>query len=108
MASAGYPDQYETGREITGLDAVAKMPDVQVFHAGTRRDDGRVVTAGGRVLAVTAFGASTSQARERAYAAVGQIGFEGCHYRRDIALRGVTAKLDRHQCSGSPSDSSFS
>jgi phosphoribosylamine--glycine ligase len=108
MASAGYPDQYETGKEITGLQTVAKIPDVQVFHAGTRRDHGRVVTAGGRVLAVTGFGESTSQARERAYAAVGQIGFEGSHYRRDIALRGVTAKLDRHQCSGSSSDSSFS
>jgi phosphoribosylamine--glycine ligase len=108
MASAGYPDQYDSGKEITGLDAVANMPDVHVFHAGTRRDHGRVVTAGGRVLAVTAFGQSNSQARERAYAAVSQICFEGCQYRRDIALAGVTAKLDGHQCSGSPSDLSFS
>lgn len=107
MASGGYPDKYETGKEITGLEAVAKMADVQVFHAGTCRENGHVVTAGGRVLAVTAFGHTTSDARVRAYAAVEQIRFEGCHYRRDIALGEVAAKLDRHRCSGSASDSSF-
>ncbi|MEP6936863.1 MAG: phosphoribosylamine--glycine ligase [Chthoniobacterales bacterium] len=85
MASGGYPGAYETGQEITGLDVVAGLPDVQVFHAGTRHERGCTVTAGGRVLAVTGLGHDVAQARERAYYAVSQIQFEGCHYRRDIA-----------------------
>jgi phosphoribosylamine--glycine ligase len=86
LASGGYPGKYETGKPITGLERVAQMPDVQVFHAGTKRENGGIVSAGGRVLAVTALGDSIAQARERAYAAAGEIQFEGCHYRRDIAL----------------------
>jgi phosphoribosylamine--glycine ligase len=62
---------------------------VQIFHAGTRRENGEVVTAGGRVLAVTALGDTVEAARERAYEAVSQIHFEGCHFRRDIALSAV-------------------
>jgi phosphoribosylamine--glycine ligase len=63
------------------------LPEVQIFHAGTKRQDGKIVTSGGRVLAITALGDSVPQARERAYAAIDKIHFEGCHFRRDIALR---------------------
>jgi phosphoribosylamine--glycine ligase len=86
MASAGYPDKYETGKWISGLDKAARLSDVQIFHAGTRRVTNEVVTAGGRVLAVTALGTSLEAARTRAYDAVSRIDFEGCHYRRDIGL----------------------
>jgi phosphoribosylamine--glycine ligase len=96
LASGGYPDKYETGKTIHGLEAVAKMPDVQIFHAGTRRENGTVVTAGGRVLAVTALGNDIPAARERAYQAVAQIHFEGCRFRRDIALSAVAAKIVAH------------
>jgi phosphoribosylamine--glycine ligase len=90
IASGGYPGKYETGKPISGLERVRKLPDVFVFHAGTRRQHGEVVSAGGRVLGVTALGDSVTQARDRAYAAVGEIHFDGCHFRRDIAL--VSAK----------------
>jgi phosphoribosylamine---glycine ligase len=93
MASGGYPEKYETGKVIHGLDEVAKMEDVQVFHAGTRATKGEIVTSGGRVLAVSALGESSAQARQRAYDAVSRIHFEGCHYRRDIALKKEPDKL---------------
>ena len=96
MASGGYPDKYEVGKRIDGLESLANAPDVHVFHAGTREIDGAVVTAGGRVLAVTALGKSVAAARARAYEAVSQIHFEGCHYRRDIALGAVAAKVVGH------------
>jgi phosphoribosylamine--glycine ligase len=86
MASGGYPREYRTGKEIRGLESSAKIDDVHVFHAGTRLEKGKVVTAGGRVLAVTALGPTVDEARKRAYEAVAQIEFEGAHYRRDIAL----------------------
>jgi phosphoribosylamine--glycine ligase len=96
LASAGYPEKYETGKEITGLGEAAKIPDVMVFHAGTRRENDRVVTAGGRVLAVTAFGEDAAAARSRAYAAVDRIQFEGRQYRHDIAETPVATTLDGH------------
>jgi phosphoribosylamine--glycine ligase len=90
LASGGYPRAYETGKPIHGLEALAGEPDVVVFHAGTRRGaDGRFETAGGRVLGVTARGASVGEARARAYAAADRIHFDGRHLRRDIALRAV-------------------
>ncbi len=89
MASGGYPGEYETGKAIHGLEAVAKLPDVQIFHAGTRLDGGGVVTSGGRVLAITALGETVEAARKRAYEAVSMIEFEGAHFRRDIALPAV-------------------
>ncbi|MEY2547155.1 MAG: phosphoribosylamine---glycine ligase [Verrucomicrobiota bacterium] len=89
MASGGYPDQYETGKTISGLDDAAKLEDVQVFHAGTKRANGSVVTAGGRVLAVTALGLTLEAARNRAYEAVACINFQGAHFRRDIAMSAV-------------------
>jgi phosphoribosylamine--glycine ligase len=86
LASAGYPGKYEIGKPISGLETVLKMEDIEVFHSGTRRSDGEVVTAGGRVLAVTALGSTLDQARSRAYEAASRIHFEACHYRHDIAL----------------------
>jgi phosphoribosylamine--glycine ligase len=86
LASAGYPEKYEIGKTVSGLDPAAKLEDVQIFHAGTKRANGEIKTAGGRVLAVTALGATLEAARSRAYEAVSRIHFENCHYRRDIAL----------------------
>jgi phosphoribosylamine--glycine ligase len=88
MASAGYPGSYQTGFPITGLDKLDK--DVPVFHAGTRLNQGRVETAGGRVLAVVATGRTIAEARSRVYMNIPCIRFEGAHYRKDIALREVT------------------
>ena len=86
LASGGYPDKYETGKAISGLDEAEKLDDVHIFHAGTQRTNGGIVTSGGRVLAVTALGSTIEAARARVYGAVSRIHFENCHYRRDIAL----------------------
>ncbi|HEX4640150.1 MAG TPA: phosphoribosylamine--glycine ligase [Chthoniobacterales bacterium] len=85
MSSGGYPEKYEVGKPISGLERAAS-DDVQIFHAGTRQENGGIVTNGGRVLAVTALGDTIAAARRRAYEVVSQINFEGCHYRHDIAL----------------------
>ena len=85
LASEGYPESPRTGRVIEGLEDVEKMDHVVVFHAGTRLEDGKVVTSGGRVLTVVGLGESLDEARTRAYAAVEKIHFEGMHFRRDIA-----------------------
>jgi len=74
------------------LNAAARIPDVQVFHAGTKLRDDQPVTAGGRVLGVTAAAGSLQQALDRAYEAMGEIYFEGMYYRRDIGRRAVTKK----------------
>jgi phosphoribosylamine--glycine ligase len=84
MASRGYPETSSKGEAIHGLAAAASMPDVVVFHAGTARAGDTVLTAGGRVLNVTALGDTLEAAREKAYAAVAQIRFEGMQYRKDI------------------------
>jgi phosphoribosylamine--glycine ligase len=96
MASEGYPGHYERGRVINNLENAERLPDVKVFHAGTalRADpqsgrDGRIVTDGGRVLNVTALGATLADAQTRAYEAVREIRFAGAWYRRDIAERAV-------------------
>jgi phosphoribosylamine--glycine ligase len=83
-ASKGYPGKYQTDFEITGLDEAEKMPDITVFHAGTRCESKRLYTAGGRVLGVTALGENLEMALEKAYDAVKLIHFEGIHYRSDI------------------------
>jgi len=85
LAAGGYPGEYATGQPISGLDAVP--PDVLVFHAGTRAEGGRVLTAGGRVLTVAAAGPNLAAAQQRVYEAVDGIRFEGRHYRHDIAAR---------------------
>ena len=91
LASGGYPGKYETGKTITGLSDVHALDGVHVFHAGTKKLNDEIVTAGGRVLAITALGETIKTARQRAYEAVSQIHFEGCHYRRDIALSAATS-----------------
>ncbi|MBC7235365.1 MAG: phosphoribosylamine--glycine ligase, partial [Chloroflexi bacterium] len=97
MASQGYPGAYKTGYEIQGLDRVAELPDTVVFHAGTKRQDGKIVTAGGRVLGVTAWADDLAGAIERAYAAVERIHWPGAMYRRDIGAKGLrlTAEISR-------------
>jgi phosphoribosylamine---glycine ligase len=87
LASRGYPGKNDIGKRIEGLENAASLPEVRIFQAGTKRQDGKIVTSGGRVLAITALGESVTEARERAYGAIRQIHFEGCHFRRDIALR---------------------
>ncbi|NPA15940.1 MAG: phosphoribosylamine--glycine ligase [Deferribacteres bacterium] len=89
MASGGYPGKYEKGKEIHGLDEVAKMERVKVFHAGTKKVDGKFVTNGGRVLGVTALGKDIKEAVDRAYEAVSKISWEGVHYRKDIAKKAL-------------------
>jgi phosphoribosylamine--glycine ligase len=89
VASGGYPGSYEKGKVITGLAAANEDPLVQVFHAGTALQDGQVVSAGGRVLGVTALGDDLRQARDRAYAAIDKIHFEGMTCRRDIGWRAL-------------------
>ncbi len=87
LASGGYPGDYAKGKPINGLDAAGTLPDVTVFHAGTKREGDRIVTNGGRVLNVTALGDTFASAIDRAYAAVGKISWEGMTFRRDIAAR---------------------
>ena len=89
LASGGYPSSYQTGLPITGVAEANKVEGVQVFHAGTALHDGQLVTAGGRVLSVAAHGATLRKAVDRAYEAAARIHFEGMHYRRDIAKRGL-------------------
>jgi phosphoribosylamine--glycine ligase len=85
MASGGYPGYYEAGKRIVGIADAEKLEGVQVFHAGTRLEKDRIVTAGGRVLGVTATGPTLAAARRRAYDAVEKIEFDGRYFRRDIA-----------------------
>jgi len=84
MASGGYPGQYATGKAIKGLKNAAKVDGVQVFHAGTKRAGGKIVSSGGRVLGVTAVGEDLAEAINRAYLGVSRIQFADCHYRKDI------------------------
>jgi phosphoribosylamine--glycine ligase len=86
-SSAGYPGSYKTGLPISGLGAAAQVPGVQVFHSGTAQVGGQFLTAGGRVLGVTAAGDSLREALDRAYQAMAEIEFEGIYYRRDIGHR---------------------
>lgn len=89
MASGGYPGDYEKGKKITGLKEAGEMEDVIVFHAGTKSEDGDIVTNGGRVLGVTALGADVAEAKARAYEAVEKIKFEGAYCRSDIADKAI-------------------
>ncbi len=92
LASGGYPGNYEKGKVISGLEKANSVDDVFVFHAGTEFNDGGIVTSGGRVLGVTATGKNIKTAKEQAYKAVGEIQFEGMHYRKDIADRALRNK----------------
>ena len=84
MASGGYPGHYEVGKTIAGLEHLDRKDDVIVFHAGTRMDENRIITSGGRVLGVTAVGDTLLAAKERAYDALDKIEFDGSYFRRDI------------------------
>jgi phosphoribosylamine--glycine ligase len=92
MASGGYPGRYHTGHEITGIEAAQARVGVQVFQAGTARRHGRLVTAGGRVLGVTAVADDLNRAIAAAYEGVGQIHFEGMHYRTDIGRKALEVR----------------
>ncbi len=89
MASGGYPGNYEKGKKITGLKEAGDIDNVVIFHAGTAIKDGDIVTAGGRVLGVTALGQTIAEAKKTAYNAVGRIKFEGAYFRRDIADKAI-------------------
>jgi phosphoribosylamine--glycine ligase len=89
LASGGYPDTYQTGKSIRGLDAADASPDVIIFHSGTAARGAGLVTAGGRVLTVVGRGPSYRDAIKRAYGAVDKISFDGMHYRRDIGAKAV-------------------
>ena len=88
LASRGYPETSSSGDEISGLRAIDSL-EVEVLHAGTAERDGKIVTAGGRVLNVTGIGASAAEARDRAYAAAERVEFDGKQMRHDIAARAV-------------------
>jgi phosphoribosylamine--glycine ligase len=92
LASGGYPGKYRTGLPIAGIEEGSRLENVQIFHAGTALQDGQLVTAGGRVLSVAAHGETLQQAVTRAYDAASRISFEGIHYRRDIAYRGLEGR----------------
>jgi phosphoribosylamine--glycine ligase len=89
LVASGYPGKYETGKRIEGLEEAGRIDGVRVYHAGTREQDGRIYTSGGRVLNVTARGATLSQALDRAYAAAEVIRFQGKDYRNDIGKKGL-------------------
>lgn len=90
MASGGYPGDYAKGKVITGLAEAARLPNTKIFHAGTQKAGNQIVTNGGRVLGVTSWAATLAQARDAAYRAAEMINFDGAHYRRDIAAKGLT------------------
>ena len=89
MASGGYPDAYEKGKTIAGIEQADALKDVKVFHAGTATQNGQVVTSGGRVLGVTALGPSIAQTQKHCYEAVKLIDFEQAYYRSDIANKAL-------------------
>jgi phosphoribosylamine---glycine ligase len=92
MASKGYPDDYEKGKKIIGLDEAGHLKDVVVFHAGTADKNGDIVSSGGRVLGVTAMGQTIADAKAQAYEAVGKIQFDGAYWRKDIADKAIKRK----------------
>lgn len=89
MASGGYPADYEKGKKIIGLDEAEKLQNVVIFHAGTKNQNGDIVTNGGRVLGVTALGQTIADAKKTAYQAVDKIKFDGAYYRHDIADKAI-------------------
>jgi phosphoribosylamine--glycine ligase len=89
LAAGGYPDTVETGKRITGLDAAARVPDAMVFHAGTARRDGHLVTNGGRVLTIVGRGSTHRDAIDVAYRAASHVHFDGMQFRRDIGQKAL-------------------
>jgi len=92
IASGGYPGTFAAGKKIVGLQDAGKLEGVKVFHAGTARHNDAFYTSGGRVLGVTARGPELNIAVNRAYQAVSMLGFEGAHYRKDIAARALKSR----------------
>ena len=92
MASGGYPNDYEKGKVITGIEEAEAVKDVVVFHAGTAEKNGQIITSGGRVLGVTALGNEIAGAQAKAYEAVGKIKFEKAYCRKDIADKAIKGK----------------
>ena len=96
MAAKGYPGNYARGSVIEGLEEAAKIEDVEIFHAGTRAEGGRILSNGGRVLNVCGLGPTVKDAQARAYAAVAKIDWPGVFYRPDIGWRALAReKLQR-------------
>ena len=93
MASGGYPGKFEAGKKIEGIAEAEKVPGVKVLHAGTKREGDGFVTSGGRVLGVTATGATVESAAAAAYQAAGKIRFEGAHYRKDIGAAASKSRV---------------
>ena len=92
MASNGYPGSYATGAEIGGLDKLDGLDEVYVFHSGTISENGRILSAGGRVLGITALGDSVAEAQKKAYDAIGLIDWPSGFYRRDIGWRALVSE----------------
>jgi phosphoribosylamine---glycine ligase len=90
MASGGYPGHYETGKEIKGLEKVDRLQDVTVFHAATKKSNGKLLTSGGRILGVSGLGNTITEALYRAYQAIDEISFDGAHYRKDIGHKAIS------------------
>ncbi len=88
-AASGYPGDYAKDKEISGLDQAAKLDDLVVFHAGTKKSGNKILTSGGRVLGVTGLGGSIKEAINKTYAAIGKINFEGMYFRKDIGKRAI-------------------
>jgi phosphoribosylamine--glycine ligase len=96
MASEGYPGSYVKGHAISGLEEAAKLPDVKVFHAGTKLgENGEVLTNGGRVLDVVALGDTVAEAKRKAYEAVSKISWKGSWYRTDVADKEIAATANK-------------
>jgi phosphoribosylamine--glycine ligase len=91
LASGGYPEKYETGKEITGLNEKGQLEHAAVYHAGTKLDGDKILTAGGRVLGITASADRLKDALSAAYEAAAQVSFENMHYRKDIGKRALAA-----------------
>ena len=89
LAAKGYPESYETGDEIKGLDAIGNIDDVEIFHAGTKTKNNKIVTSGGRVLNINGYGKNLVDAKEKAYSLVKKINWPGCYYRKDIGWRAL-------------------
>jgi len=94
LAAGGYPEAYDKGKVISGLESDSNSPHSKIFHAGTRTEGDTIVTNGGRVLCATALGDDVTQAQARAYELVSQVSWEGMYYRGDIGYRAVARERD--------------
>ncbi|MCF7869506.1 MAG: phosphoribosylamine--glycine ligase [Candidatus Omnitrophica bacterium] len=98
LASGGYPNKYQKGKEIKGLEIAQKQRDILVYQAGTKKEAGKILTNGGRVLSVVGFGSTIKEAKDKAYKVVGKISFEGMQYRKDISDKALLSPKSKVQC----------